>query len=159
MLSLSPLIAQLTDKPAGFNSLWFRQVAGAAEYAQIRPEALPLPAAWVVRSAEKSSHAGDRAENLTVGFDVVIAVENVRRHAPGETDDLLLQYRQAVKTLLLGWQLEFDVRPIRFESGRVLQYSDGDLYWADHYSFDALLTNYLDDPEPYDSLTYIGEAP
>ncbi len=159
MLSLSPLIAQLTDKPAGFNSLWFRQVAGAAEYAQIRPEALPLPAAWVVRSAEKSSHAGERAENINVGFDVVIAIENVRRHAPGETDDLLLQYRQAVKTLLLGWQLEFDVRPIRFESGRVLQYSDGDLYWADHYSFDALLTNYLDDPEPYDSLTYIGEAP
>ncbi|NOT66365.1 MAG: hypothetical protein HOP06_10140 [Methylotenera sp.] len=157
MLSLSPIIAQLKTKPAGFKSLWFKQVAGAAEYAQIRPESLPLPACWVVRSAEKSSHAGERAENLNVGFDVVIAIENVRTHVAGSTDDMLLEYRQAVKTLLLGWQIELDVRPIRFEGGRVLQYTDGDLYWADHYSFDAVITNYLDDPYPFESLNYTGE--
>lgn len=146
MISLLPLIAHLTPGPAGFNGLWFRQVGGAAEYASIRPEALPLPACWVVRNAEKSDHAGLNAENLTVAVDIIIALENVQSHTQGETDEMLLVYRRAVKHLLLGWEIEADVRPMNFEGGRVIEYTDGDLYWADRYSFQALITNYLPDP-------------
>lgn len=156
MISLTPLIQHLTPKPAAFAPLWFRQVAGAAEFAQVRPEALPLPACWVIRAADKVSHAGERAENVTLGFDVVLAIENVRSHTPGDTDDLLLQYRLAVKTLLLGWEIETDVRPIQFNGGQVLEYTDGDIYWRDRYSFDALITNYLPDPGPYSELVYTG---
>jgi hypothetical protein len=158
MISLKPLILHLTPKPAGFDGYWFRKVAGAAECASIRPEALPLPAAWVVRSEDKSRHAGDRAENVTLAFDVVIAIENAREHEAGETDDLLLKYRQAVKDLLLGWEIEPDVRPMNFEGGRVIEYTDRDLCWADRYSFDALITNYLPDPTAtnFDSLTNTG---
>lgn len=158
MLSLKPLIAHLTPAPAGFDGPWFRRVAGAAEYASVRPEALPLPACWIVRSADKTMHAGERAENLTLAFDVVIAIENVRIHDPGDTDDMLLQYRLAVKNLLLGWELEPDVRPLNFEGGRVIEYTEGDLYWADRYSFEALITNYLPDPNPYNQLTHTGGA-
>jgi hypothetical protein len=157
MISLTPLIMHLTPKPAGFTHLWFRQVAGAAEFAQIRPESLPLPACWVVRAADKVSHAGERAEELTLGFDVVMAVENVRTHKPGETDDILLAYRKAVKTLLLGWELEPEVRPIKFGGGQVLEYSDGDIYWRDRYEFDALITNYLPDPPAFDRLVHTGD--
>lgn len=156
MISLKPLILHLTSKPAAFDGVWFRQVAGAAEYARLRPEALPLPAAWVVRSADKVRHAGERAENVTLAFDVVIAIENVRVHEHGDTDDLLLKYRLAVKALLLGWEIEPDVRPINFDGGRVIEYTDGDLYWADRYSFDALITNYLPDPSQFESLTNTG---
>lgn len=156
MISLKPLIQHLTPKPAGFDGQWFRQVAGAAEYARIRPESLPLPAAWVVRSADKSRHAGERAENVTLSFDVVIAIENARTHEHGDTDDLLLKYRLDVKKLLLGWEIQPDVRPINFEGGRVIEYTDGDLYWADRYSFDALITNYLPDPNLFESLTNTG---
>lgn len=146
MLSLKPIIAHLTPEPAGFKGIWFRQVGGAAEFASIRPEALPLPAAWVVRNAEKSDHAGLHAENVTLSFDIIIAIENVRTHEQGDTDDMLLQYRLAVKNLLLGWEIEPDTRPINFEGGRVVEYTDGDLYWADRYSLQALITNYLPDP-------------
>lgn len=146
MISLKPLIAHLTPEPAGFSGLWFRQVAGASEYASIRPEALPLPACWVVRNADKSQHAGLNAENMTLSFDVVIAIENARGHEPGDTDDMLLQYRLAVKNLLLGWEIELDTRPLNFDGGRVIEYTDADLYWADRYSFQALITNYLPDP-------------
>ncbi len=156
MVSLKPLIAHLAPAPNGFQGRWFRLVAGAAEYASIRPEALPLPAAWVVRSADKASHAGERAENVTLAFDVVIAIENARSHEAGDTDDLLLQYRLAVKNLLLGWEIEPDTRPINFEGGRVIEYTDGDLYWADRYRFDALITNYLPDPNQFESLTNTG---
>lgn len=157
MISLTPLILHLTDKPASFADMWFRQVAGAAEYARMKVEALPLPACWIVRTADKVRHAGERAEDLTLAFDVVIAVTNARTHSKGDTDDMLLRYRLAVKDLLLGWEAAPDVRPIKFEGGRVLEYTDADLYWADRYSFDALITNYLPDPPPYSGLNKIGE--
>jgi len=159
MLSLKPLIDYLTPKPAGFEGLWFRQVAGAAEYARLRPEALPLPACWIVRAADKVSHAGERAEEVRLVFDVVIAITNARTHAQGDTDDELLRYRQAVKTLLLGWEIEPDVRPIQWDGGRVLEYTDGDQYWADRYAFDAVITNYLPDPPNYAGLTCLNPLP
>lgn len=158
MISLTPLILHLTPAPIGFDAAWFRQVGGAAEYAQIRPDALPLPACWIVRAGEKVSHVAERTEDTNFAFDVVIAIENARTHKQGDTDDLLLKYRQAVKNLLLGWELEADTRPIQFEGGRVLEYTDGDLYWADRYSFNALVTNYLPDPPPYQSTNYTGAA-
>lgn len=163
MISLTPLIAHLTSKPADFDGLWFRQVAGAAEYAQIDLENLPKPSCWVIRAADKVSHAGERAEDVTLGFDVVIAIENARDHAPGETDDQLLQYRAAVKNLLLGWEIDPDTNPIVFNGGRVLEYERRHLFWADSYGFNALITNYLPDPPPYESLTNLrfttGENP
>lgn len=158
MISLKPLIDYLTPKPAGFERLWFRQVAGAAEFARIKPDVLPLPAAWIVRAADKVQHAGERAENVTLAFDVVIAIENAREHGQGETDDALLAYRLAVKDLLLGWELSPGLRPIQFAGGQVLEYTGTDLYWRDRYTFDALITNYLPDPPAYDRLTHTGEA-
>lgn len=157
MLSLQPLIDHLTPKPAGFAGLWFRQVAGAAEYARLRPEALPLPACWIVRAADKVSHAGERAEEVRIAFDVVIAVPNIRSQSDADED--LLAYRQAVKTLLLGWEIEPDVRPMQWEGGRVLEYTDGDQYWADRYAFDAVITNYLPDPPDYAGLTCLNPLP
>jgi hypothetical protein len=157
VISLTPLIARLAGKPAGFDGLWFRQVAGAAEFAQVRPEALPLPACWLIRAADRVKHAGERAELVTLAFDAVIAVANARSHRPGDTDDLLLAYRLAVKDLLLGWEAAPDVRPLKFTGGRVIEYADGDLYWADRYEFAAVITSYLPDPPGFEAIKPIGE--
>lgn len=158
MISLTPLIGRLAARPEGFDGLWFRQVAGAAEFAQIRPEALPLPACWIVRAADQVKHGGERAELVTLAFDVVIAISNARTHKPGETDDLLLKYREAVKTRLLGWEAAPDVRPLKFSGGRVVEYTDGDLYWADRYEFSAVLTNYLPDPPQFEAVNPLEES-
>lgn len=159
MISLLPLIELLKRKPAGFKHAWFRKVGSAGSFAQVRAEELPLPAAWIIRSAERSQHAGERCEDLTVGFDVVIAIENAREHYPGESDEILLAYRQAVKTMLLGWEVEADVQPIQFGGGQALEYTDDDIYWRDRYTFDALITNYLPDPPAYSGLTLEEEQP
>ncbi|WP_445368815.1 phage tail terminator protein [Methylomonas sp. BW4-1] len=158
MISLTPLIAHLTAKPADFTELWFRQVAGAAEFAQVRPEALPLPACWVIRVSDKSDAADNegRAEDMKLAFYAVIAIENIRTQRAGETDDVLLTYRHAVRKLLQGWEIEPEVTPIKFKGGHVLEYTDGDIYWRDRYEFDALITNYLPDPGPYSELVYTG---
>lgn len=146
MLSLKPIIATLTPKPADFSGLWFRKVAGAAEYAQARDEALPLPMCWVVRAADKSDHVGDGVEDVTIAFDVVIAIENARTHTAGDTDDLLLDYRIAVRHLLLGTEFAGAIRPIRFAGGTMIDYTNADLYWRDRYEAVAMIDNYLPDP-------------
>lgn len=158
MISLTPLINQLTPPPAGFAPAWFRQVAGAAEFAQVRIEALPLPACWLVRAADKEEAADNEglAADFGLGFDVIIAIENTRTQRAGETDDLLLMYRHAVRARLQGWEIEADVRPIKFMGGRVLEYTENDIYWSDRYTFNALITNYLPDPGPYSALVYTG---
>jgi hypothetical protein len=148
MISLTPIIKHLKPKPADFRLPWFRDVDGAAKYAQIIPGNLPLPAAWIVRAADRVRHAGERAEDVTLGFDVVIAIANARSHDDNDTDDVLLAYRRAVKDRLLGWEIEPDMRPLKFEGGQILEYTNADIYWRDRYTFTALITNYLPDPVP-----------
>lgn len=157
MISLTPLVAHLKPKPAGFDGVWFRAVGGAAEYAAISPEALPLPACWVVRAADQVRHAGERTEDTTFVFDVVIAVENLRQADPRTMDDELLKYRSAVKDRLLGWEISPGVMPIKWGGGKVLEYTNGDIYWADRYTFSALITNYLPDPPAYTGIANTGE--
>lgn len=156
MISLKPIILMLTDKPVWFGGLWFRKVDGAAAYAKIRPDALPLPAAWVVRSADKGAPIGERLDSDEPEFDVVIAIENARGHEPGETDEQLLKYRQAVYRLLRGEEGAPDTRPIKWRGGRVIEYTEDDLYWADRYSFEGVINNYLPDPAGFNSINRTG---
>ncbi|MCQ8116103.1 phage tail terminator protein [Methylomonas rosea] len=158
MISLTSVLDHIKSKPADFAHAWFRDFGLAAEYAQIEPTALPLPAVWLVRAADKSDEldAEARAANITLGFDAVIAIENIRTQRAGETDDVLLAYRDAVRVLLQGWEIEPDLKPIKFKGGKVLEYTAQDIYWADRYEFNALITNYLPDPGPYSGLVYIG---
>lgn len=158
MISLKPLIALLESKPMGFDGFWFRQVGGASEFAQITVDDLPLPACWIVRAADHVQHAGERAEDVRLTFDVVIAIENTRTERAAETDDELIEYRKAVKDLLLGWEIECDVKPIKFAGGQVLEYTNADIYWRDRYEFSALITNYLPDPPQYGGLKQTGES-
>lgn len=157
MLSLAPLVEHLRPAPADFDGLWFRAVGGAADYARIRPDALPLPACWVVRAADQVRHAGERTEDLTLVFDVVVAIENLRLDDPRDMDDELLKYRRAVKDRLLGWEIQPDVRPLKWAGGKVLEYTDGDIYWADRYTCEALITNYLPDPPAYAGIANTGD--
>ena len=157
MISLQPIVQRLAKAPAGFRHPWAREVDGAAEFARKRMEALPLPAFWVVRQADKAQDKGERAVFAAPEFDVVIAIENARQHARGENDQILLAYRQAVFHLLEGWEIAPGQDPLKYRGGKVVEYTDGDLYWADRYGFGGLVTNYLGDPPLYDQLVYTGE--
>ena len=148
MLSLKPLIALLTPKPPGFEGHWFRKVGGAAEYAQARTEALPLPMAWVIRFADPANPIGNGVADVDIAFDVVIAIENVRTKDSGETDDALLRYRDAVNQLLLGFQLDGALRPVSYKGGQMVDYTTSDLYYRDRYHMAMMLDSYLPDPIP-----------
>ena len=88
---------------------------------------------------------------------MVIAVANIR--AAEDADEVLLAYRQAVKQRLLGWEMAPETFPIQWEGGHVLEYTDGDLYWADRYALSTLVDNFLPDPQDYSGLTYQSTVP
>jgi hypothetical protein len=154
MLSLQPIIDRIkTAKLAGFERDWFREVAGAAEFAKLAAVTnLPLPGCWVVRAADPAKPMGEVLDSMTVAFDVVIAITNIRTATAGETDDALLRYRHAVYQLLRGWRLPGSTEPVEFGGGQVIEYTDGDLWWRDRYSVGATLNNYLPDPPAFESV-------
>lgn len=157
MISLQPIVHRLAKAPEGFRRTWPRTVDGAAEFARTRVGNLPLPAIWVVRSSDKAQDKGERAVWAAPEFDVVIAIENAREHARGETDEILLAYRLAVFHLLEGLEAVPGQDPIKYRGGKVIEYTEGDLYWSDRYGFGGLVTNYLGDPPAFDQLVYTGE--
>lgn len=157
MISLQPIVHCLAKPPAGFAYPWARDVDGAAEFARQRVDTLPLPAIWVVRQADKAIDKGERAVWAAPEFDVVIAIANARQHARGENDQILLAYRQAVFHLLEGREVAPGQDPLKYRGGKVVEYTDGDLYWADRYGFGGLVTNYLGDPPAFEQLVYTGE--
>ena len=148
MISLSPVIDLLSKKPNGFADIWFRRVDGIAEGEQIKTEAMPMPACWLMRESEKSQHAGELTELVTVTFNVVIGIASHRQHKKqNEADEALLRYRQEVKSLLIGYSLpNADTDPIDYSGGRLMSYADGYMYWVDTYTVRALVTNYKPDP-------------
>nr|DAI57572.1 MAG TPA: hypothetical protein [Caudoviricetes sp.] len=149
MISLAPIIDVLAAKPDGFDEIWFRRIDGVAEGEQIKTEAMPMPACWIMRESEKSDHAGSYAELVTVTFNVVIGVECHRQHRePNAADEMMLRYRTAVKNRLLGfdWPDEH-ANKVNFSGGKLLAYGKGYLYWMDTYTVRALVTNYKPDPD------------
>lgn len=146
MLSLLPIVELLKPKPEDFDPLWFRDIGGAAEYAQVLETKLPLPMAWVLRMVENAGMVGTAAFDDAISFDVVIGIENVRTKNAFDLDEQLLAYRQAVLKRLLGVEVAGGIRPIRFAGGMVIDYNSGELFWRDRYQLDGMVTNYLSDP-------------
>lgn len=148
MISLNPVIDILTPKPDGFDGIWFRRVDGVAEGEQIKTEAMPMPACWIRRESEKSEHAGDYAELVTVVFNVVIGIDCHRQHKESNAaDETMLAYRKAVKTRLLGFDWpNTDADRVNYTGGKLLAHGNGYQYWMDTYTARALITNYKPDP-------------
>ena len=148
MISLRPIIDLLSGKPDGFTDIWFRRVDGVAEGEQIKTEAMPMPACWIRRESEKSEHAGDYSELVSITFNVVIGIDCRRNHKqPNAADETMLRYRTAVKNRLFGYDwTEADTDKVTYAGGRLLAHADGYMYWMDTYTVRALVTNYKPDP-------------
>lgn len=163
MISLTPIITALAAArpvlPAGLP--WFRQIEGGAAFARVAAmPGVPLPGCWVIRTAEKSTPAGERVAHVAVGFDVVMAVTNVRMGSNGDADDALLHYRQAVLQVLQDmapWPETLD--PVERVSGAAIEYGAGDLWWKDSYTATVRVTNYLPDPVIFDRVTNLKLDP
>lgn len=156
MISLTPVMTALATAraalPAGLQ--WFRQIEGGAAFARVADMPnVPLPGCWVIRTGERSKPSGERQADVTVSFDLVIAVTNVRMATGGDADDALLAYRMAALSVLQElepWPNTMDA--IERVSGQAIEYSAGDLWWKDSYAATVRVTNYLPDPVTYGQL-------
>ena len=146
MLSLRPVRDCLAIKPDVFPYPWLRKVGSAAEYKQARNEALPAPSAWVIRSDDKAEPVGFGVSDVTIVFDVEICLLNGRVSDAICADDVILEYRQAIKNKLLGFSFPNSIKPMQWGGGRIVDHQDDYLYYRDRYLIYAMLENYLPDP-------------
>lgn len=157
MISLTPIIAALKPRQVLPGRLpWFRQVEGAAAFARVAElPSVPLPGCWVIRTSDTSTPDGERASLVRVGFDVVVAITNHRIDSTGDSDDVLLSYRDAVLAVLQDFKAFPNVtlkERVARKSGQAIEYAAGDLWWRDAYEFTARVTNYLPDPPAFEQI-------
>lgn len=158
--SLGAVRELLAAKPADFVAgVWFRQVAGAAEYARVKLDAVPAPAAYVVRTADAAQTRGERLALDTVSFSVVLVIENTRTDRTASADETLLAYRNAVATKLMGWRPSEEADAVRYVGGALLELNENVIYWNDNYALPHELENWLPDPSlQFEALTQTSGA-
>lgn len=115
-----------------------RLVEGAANLPVLQdsgPRA--MPAAYVVPLAESAARdafgAGASSQQITTRLGVIYAVAN-RRDVRGEAAQSDLRgLRDSAHAALVGWPPSPDDSPLEYQAGRLLQLTDGVLWWQDDF--------------------------
>lgn len=112
-------------------------VAGAAGFANAEAQLRnKIPAAFVLplaESAEANELSSGISQRVAQRFGVVLAVSN-HRDAGGEAAlGDLAPVRSAVMTALLGWAVDGNHDPVEFAGGRLVDLSQGVLWWQDDF--------------------------
>lgn len=154
MISIQPIIERVSKKPLDFEDIWFKGVGGTAAYASINPHKIPAPYCWLVNADNPAKPLGRLESEGILTFSAVVSVSNVRTHEAGDTDEMLLQYRNAIYKLLQGFKTEHLSSGLSWRGGRTLQNSNTELVYADKYQAPFVITNYLPDPPPFEAVTH-----
>lgn len=155
MLSIAPVV-ELLKLPTTVVDKWFRSVESDLEYAKIDPRNVPTPAAWVLPRSEPVVASGADDDEIEIQFDVIIAVDQRVKRKEDKADEHLRRYRREVYRRLRGKRLEKDQTPIKFVGGRILRTTDTEILWVDTYKFRGSISNYLDEPPPFEAVENKG---
>lgn len=140
-LSLAPIVDRLVERAP-----LLKKVAGVAEVdGTARAAALQTPAAFVEVIREQAApHAGGSGrlvQTVNTSVGVAICIRNYTTSALGSGAVVSLEsVRAEVRRALINWrhpdaQLVFDL-----ESGRLLDYDAGTLWWQDTFRTRYLMT-------------------
>ena len=128
-MDLSPIVTHLKAELTGV-----RQVGGAADLEAAAAGTLAAPACFVMPHSEQVTDEDMDGDGLLrVVFAVVLVVANRRDITGGAALADLDALRRAVRTALGSLLLpDAQVAP-RFSSGSLVQFSDGQMMWADEF--------------------------
>ena len=131
-MDLVPVLTRLQTQLTGF-----KQVGSAADLDAIQNSVAPTPSCYLVpmsESGEDNALIGGYEQRLTVGFSVIVVSANKRDATGAAASAALEPLRKRIKAALVNWAPEQDIgEPIRFASGSLLRFADGQLWWADEY--------------------------
>lgn len=114
-------------------------VAGAAQF-QAATDANPVatPAAFVIRVRDAGSGSptyGRVRQMVAASVAIVLAVQNVADPKGEAAGDDIEELRAAVRNTLLGWAPVGEYKPLEFESGALVAFRGGHLWWQDIYRY------------------------
>ncbi|MBL8351201.1 MAG: hypothetical protein JNL87_12925 [Burkholderiaceae bacterium] len=140
-MDVSAVITRLAAQLSGFVV-----VAGAADLDAAIELAPATPAAYVLPLAETADAPAlisVHEQRVVQAFGVVLVVSNLRDATGAAAAAELATRRQAVRAALVGWVPDAATGlPVGFTGGRLLQFRDGRLWWADDFE----LTTYYRTP-------------
>ncbi len=139
--------ARIADNAGAFSAAGlvpFREVAGAADLANILAGRVSAPGCYIYRHQVRAdANQLDDGVLQRVGevYGVVIVVRNVRDARHGDSSDLSEAYGDVVRGLLLGWQPTASVDDFEYRGGRLVRLQYGYHYWQDDWSTARIIRN------------------
>lgn len=132
-MNLSLVVSHLKSSLTGV-----RQVGGAADMEAAVAGKVNAPACFVMPHSERVTDEDMEGDGLLrVVFTVVLVVSNKRDATGGAAQIDLDGLRSAVRAALSSLSLPETQVPPRFVSGSLVQFSDGQLWWADEFTVDC----------------------
>jgi hypothetical protein len=129
-LNLAPIIQRLTEKVTA------NQIGGAARYAVTTTDTKAVPALFVIPladSAGANKWANGVAQKVKSTFGVVIGARNLKDEKGAAAQSALGGLREAVLASLLGWCPDGCSMAITYNSGRLIDFTDGIVWWQDDF--------------------------
>ena len=139
--------AHIEDHAGAFSAAGlepFREVAGAADLANILAGRVSAPGCYVyrhqVRAGTNQLDDGvlQRVDEI---YGIVIVTRNVRDPRHGDSSDLAEAYGTVVRHLLLGWQPAAQIDDFEYRGGRLVSLQHGYHYWQDDWATARIIRN------------------
>jgi len=114
-----------------------RKVSGAVDFASATPDLKATPVAYVVPLAEAAGPnalANQVRQKMEVHFGVIFAIGSLRDARGEAAKEALEPLRAAVRSALLGWTPDTGFNPIYCTGGRLVDMSEGILWWQDDFT-------------------------
>ena len=134
MISLANWHAHLKEKLPGID-VSNEAALATAKTQQPRDRVFVVP---LDDRAEPSQAVGPARQMLTSGVAIILAVKNLRGRAAGISE--VEQFRGQVRNALLGWEPCDAAGSVSFREGRLLELTDGLIWWQDVYETQCLIT-------------------
>lgn len=132
-MNLSLVVSHLKSSLTGV-----RQVGGSADMEAAMANKVNAPACFVMPHSDGVIEEDmDGEGQLRVVFTVVLVVSNKRDATGGAAQVDLDGLRTALRAALSSLSLPDTQVPPRFVSGSLVQFSDGQLWWADEFTVDC----------------------
>jgi hypothetical protein len=132
---ITRLAAQLTG---------LKKIGGSADLDAAAKAAPPTPSMFVMPLAESGKPGGTTAvyrQPMLLEFSVISVVANQRDATGNAALADLVALRTQLKAALIGWVPNTeDGEPVEFIGGRLLQFDDGRLWWADQFRLASYYT-------------------
>ncbi len=131
-MNLSPILERLKSQLVGF-----KEIGSAADLEAVSSTRVPVPSCYLLLlsdSADENITMGAFEQRVTVNFAVILVASNRRDAAGAAAMNELEPLRAQIKAALIGWAPEpLTGEPVNFSAGRLLQFEDGLLWWAEEF--------------------------